>query len=208
MMWLRFMTLAHLSGVINSGNILILHGLASPSHHLWNRALADGLAIRGHNITIASVDEDKNPHPNIHYVYMESAYNMSYSGNASAILFEQSNQALAQVILGAYNFCEACCDGILKSEGLDLVLNYPNDFRFDAVIYDFTCGFCLLPLLHKFNYPPLVSVSPFNNPPYTHHLTGDQKYPALVPHYATNFPRLMNLPQRVCNFLLYLVESM
>lgn len=164
--------------------------------------------IRGHNITIASVDEDKNPHPNIHYVYMESAYNMSYSGNASAILFEQSNQALAQVILGAYNFCEACCDGILKSEGLDLILNYPNDFRFDAVIYDFTCGFCLLPLLHKFNYPPLVSVSPFNNPPYTHHLTGDQKYPALVPHYATNFPRLMNLPQRVCNFLLYLVESM
>lgn len=193
---------------ISCGNILFLNGIASPSHHLWNRVLARGLAAKGYNITMVSVDDDKSPHPNIHYVFLEATYDTIYGEHGSFDLLELADEKGLTGIAGVYEWCELCCDGILKSKGLDIILNYPDDFKFDAVLYDFTCGPCLLPLIHKFNYPPLISVSAFNNPPYTHHLIGGDKYPSLVPHYVTNFDPNMNFFQRMYNTFLYSGETM
>lgn len=189
-------------------NILFLNGIASPSHHLWNGVLMKGLAQKGYNLTMVSVDTDINPPPNIHYIFMEATYDTIYGGNNSFDLLEMSKQSPLQAISGVYDFCDFCCEGILNSKGLDIILNYPNDFKFDAVIYDFTCGPCLLPLIHKFNYPPLISVSAFSNPPYTVHLTGGQKFPAFVPHYSLDFPQIMNFPQRIFNTLMYAIDTM
>lgn len=193
--------------VIYCGNILFLNGVASPSHHLWNRVLVRGLAAKGYNITMVSVDDDKNPQPNIHYIFLEATYDTLYS-NSSVDLLQMADQSGLEAIKGVYEWCEANCDGILKSKGLDVILNYPDDFKFDAVIYDFTCGPCLLPLIHKFNYPPLVSVTAFNNPPYSHHLVGGHKYPASVPHFVSNYDQKMNFFQRAHNMLLYACETM
>lgn len=76
-------------------NILYLCALPSPSHQIWyilrwillanaknhitflyrNIALANGLAARGHNITIISPDIDKNPPKGVHHIYLEGIYN-------------------------------------------------------------------------------------------------------------------------------------
>lgn len=45
---------------VNCYNILYINDLPSPSHHIWNYALAKGLIDRGHNITMASPDAFKN----------------------------------------------------------------------------------------------------------------------------------------------------
>ena len=189
------------------GNILFLNGIASPSHHLWNRVLVNELVKKGHNITMISSDPDNKPNPNIHYILLEATYSTIYAENSFDLL-EISELTHFSEISGFYKFCELNCEGNLKSKGLDIILNYPNDFKFEAVIHDFTCGPCLLPLLHKFNYPPQIAVSAFNHPPFSHHLTGGQKYPAYVPHYTNNHPQLMNFPQRAFNTLLYAVDSM
>lgn len=157
---------------------------------------------------MVSVDDDKNPPPNIHYIFMEAVYDTLYGDNNSVDLLEMADESPIEAIYGILGFCEINCEGILNSKGLDIILNYPSDFKFDVVIYDFTCGPCLLPLIHKFNYPPLISVTAFSNPSYTLYLTGGQKFPAIVPHYAINYPQLMSLPQRAFNSLLYLVEMM
>ena len=208
MVSLQLLTFIAIIKVITSGNILFLNGIASPSHHLWNRVLLKGLARKGFNMTMVSVDDDKNPEPNIHYIFMEATYDTIYGGDNSIDLMEMSDESSLHSVFDIYGFAEINCDGILNSNGLNIILNYPNDFKFDAVIYDFTCGPCLLPLLHKFNYPPLISVSAFGNPPFTHHLTGGQKHPAFVPHFALNYPQLMNFPQRAYNYFLHAFDSM
>lgn len=194
--------------MISCDNILFLNGMASPSHHLWNKVLIEGLAEKGHNITMVSVDNDKNPPPNVHYIYLEAVYETLYGGESTIDLLAMSDEKSFEAIQSLYVWCDQCCQGILNSKGLDIILNYPNDFKFDAVIYDFTCGPCLLPLIHKFNYPPLISVTAFNNPPYTHHLIGGQKYPAYVPHFVTEYSNQMSFPQRVFNSILYLADTM
>lgn len=206
--FLKVLSLFAALNVIDCSNILFLNGIASPSHHLWNRVLIRGLARKGHNITMVSVDDDKNPDPNIHYIFMEKAYEELQSGENPINYMEMAAEQnkLAEIV-EIQDFCDINCDGILKSRGLDVILNYPNEFKFDAVVYDFTCGPCLLPLIHKFNYPPLISVTAFGNPPFSVHLSSDQNYPSYVPHYTTTYPQRMSFPQRICNTFWYAFES-
>lgn len=208
MISLKLLTFLTLLNVITCANILVLNSIASPSHHMWFNVFTRGLAKNGHNITIVTVEEDKNPEPNIHYIVTEGVYEVLYGGNTSVDLLAIAEQSTIPSLFGGYDFCIVCCLGIVKSKGIEVILNYPNDFKFDVVVYDFTCGSCLLPFLHKFNYPPLISVSAFNHPPYSHHLIGGQKYPAYVPHYLINYSEMMTFPQRLFNNLLYVIDTM
>jgi glucuronosyltransferase len=96
---------------------------------------------------------------------------------------------------------------MLKSEGLNEILNYPDDFKFEAVIYDFLCGPCILPLLHKFKYPPLIGATAFHNPSFKIELIGGHTYPAYVPFYGMNYGSNMNFFQRFFNTIIYNFES-
>lgn len=42
------------------------------------RHLAEGLAARGHNLTILSPDVDKKVLPNVHYIHLEEIYSHYY----------------------------------------------------------------------------------------------------------------------------------
>lgn len=95
---------------------------------------------------------------------------------------------------------------ILKTNGFQTLLNYPDDFRFDLVVNDFTAGACLLGFLHKFKYPPLLSVSAFSNPPFSNALVGGHHYVAYVPHYNLVHRGDMNFIQRTYNLMVHLSE--
>lgn len=85
---------------VYGANILYLCSLPSPSHQIWytfcdtffrflpktkqsdwiydvlrNFALANGLAARGHNVTVISPDVAKNPPKGVHHIYLEGIYN-------------------------------------------------------------------------------------------------------------------------------------
>lgn len=91
------LTLFQALNVVNGANILYLCGVPSPSHHIWyykfifififlnhsflfnrNSAFANGLAARGHNITVISADQDKNPPNGVHYILIEGLYSGIY----------------------------------------------------------------------------------------------------------------------------------
>uniref|UniRef100_A0A182PSE2 UDP-glucuronosyltransferase n=1 Tax=Anopheles epiroticus TaxID=199890 RepID=A0A182PSE2_9DIPT len=192
---------------VHGANILCLMGVASPSHHIWNRAIMDALARQGHNMTILSADVEKNQPKNVHYVHLEEIYPTLYSGPDSIDLMEMANENLFKSIISFYrDFVVHECAGTLKSKGLRRVMDYPDDFRFDLVLHDFTCGPCLLGLLHKFKYPPLVSVTAFNNPPYSTEVIGGHKFYSYVPFYSLSYGTDMTFFQRVHNTLLSLTD--
>lgn len=193
------------------GNILFLSGVASPSHHIYNRALALGLAESGHNVTFVSADLAKASHTNLHYIHLEKVYDFVHEGDDSGDpvdLLELSNSNDFKTLFAFHDYIRMGCSGMFASKGLDEILNYPNDFKFDVAIHDFTCGPCLLPLIHKFNYPPLITVTAFSNPPFTTLTLGGQKYPAYIPHYMLNYPLYMSFGQRLYNTIIYAADSM
>ena len=190
---------------IFGANVLFLSGVASPSHHIFNRALAVGLA-KTHNVTFLSADLGKVSIPRLHYIHLEKVYEALYEGDDKLNLMEMTDPNPLKTFDGFKDYNVMSCEGNLASKGLETILNYPDDFKFDVVLHDFTCGSCLLPLIHKFNYPPLVAVTAFNIPPYSIFTIGGQKYPAIIPHYLNNYSVHMTFKQRAYNLYVYVLD--
>lgn len=187
---------------VKCANILCLMNVPSPSHHLWNRALVNELADQGHNLTVLSADIDNISKPNAHYIHLENVYSQIYSGEEPLNLMDLTSENLFQSVSTFNAYGERSCEGSLNSKGFQQLINYPNDFKFDLVIFDFSCGPCLLGFLYKFNYPTLIAVAPFHNPPFSHALIGGHKQTAYVPHFNLLFGNQMNIWQRATNIFV------
>ncbi|XP_055626412.1 UDP-glucosyltransferase 2-like [Toxorhynchites rutilus septentrionalis] len=190
----------------NGTNILCLMGVPSPSHHIWNRVLMEALAAKGYNLTIVSPDIEKSQKPNLTYIHLEETYPAIHEGDTAIDLYAMAQEGLVQSLMTFYKYAISMCEGVLKSKGLQTILDYPDGFKFDLVLYDFTCGPCLMGLFDKFGQPPLIGVTAFNIPPYTVDLIGGHKYPAYIPYYTLTYDTDMNFFQRLQNSFIYTVD--
>uniref|UniRef100_A0A2C9GUN2 UDP-glycosyltransferases domain-containing protein n=1 Tax=Anopheles culicifacies TaxID=139723 RepID=A0A2C9GUN2_9DIPT len=192
-------------GIVQGANILCIMTVPSPSHHIWNRVIMEELVNRGHNLTVVSQDGDKS-RTNLTYIMLERVYSTLYEEEGMDLL-EMSKETPFQSLFSFKEFYLGMCRGALKSDGLQVILNYPDSFPFDLVLYDFGCGPCLLPLLHKFNYPPLVSLTAFSNPPYSVDIVGGHKHYAYTPHFALPYSFDMSFAERAYNTYLCLWDA-
>lgn len=120
-----------------------------------------------------------------------------------------TKESKLKAIFTFYHFGAFMCEGIALSKGLEIILNFPNDFEFDLVIHDYTCGACLLGLLPKFKYPPLIGISAYTNPPYTADIAGGDKLGLTTkPFYLLDFDENMNLQERIYNAFINFLDSL
>lgn len=98
--------------------------------------------------------------------------------------------------------------GSIETNGISTLKNYPNDFKFDLIIYDYTAGPCFLPFVHKFGNPPLIGVTAYSYPSYTNSFMGGHHYYSYVPHNSMPSDENMNFGQRLYNFFLHVGEDM
>jgi glucuronosyltransferase len=169
-----------------------------------NRALANALGAEGHNITMISFSLDPEPMTNVHWIHLERGYEALYgngSGNNNDIMLRHVQNPFSATI-SLYKFAYLGCIGATNSVGFQQLSNYPRTFKFDLVIYDFTCGPCLLGFHHRFGSPRLISVSAFNAPQYTTQLVGDS-HKHLVTHFTLNYGYYLNFGERFMNFLVH-----
>ncbi|KAG4074385.1 hypothetical protein HA402_000364 [Bradysia odoriphaga] len=117
------------------------------------------------------------------------------------------NMSPVEAIEPVYSFSTLACQGIKHSStGLQTLLNYPKNFKFDLIIYDYTLGPCLLGFLHRFDYPPLIGVTAFNNPPYTPNIVGGHSHFSYQPYLTSKFNNKMTFWERIYNLYLYAVD--
>lgn len=144
-------------------NILVLEEVASRSHHLWMRTVTLALAAKGYNVTSLSADIDPVPVENLHYIHLEQVYEHLHDPNEhNSNYIEAGSGNFFQQIKVFFDFSLVSCKAATVSKGWQQLKNYPDDFKFDLVIHDFPTGYCHLAFLHKFNYPPLISLSACN----------------------------------------------
>lgn len=193
-----------------AANILGLMPAPSPSHHNWNRQIYLALAKKGHNLTIFSPDVDKEQTPNIHYIWAEKTYSTIYNESSDSVnIMDLANQnPFVSVYTIWSGWGDLACRGVLKSDGFQQLLNYPDDFKFNLVLFDFLIGPCILGFLHKFKYPPVMGVNAFSVPTYIYQYVGGHRQPAYVPHYNVDSDKDMNFIQRLENHLVNAWEMM
>lgn len=180
--------------------------MPSPSHHIFNRVLALGLVEKGYNVTFLSADLPKVEVENLHYIHMEKVYEVFERNFNGEKLLEFSDTPPIISMLFAPLMCHLYYEGNLESEGLKTILQYPDDFQFDAILHDSTFGPALLPLVTRFKNPPLISLTPFVNSIWTTEVLGSHKYPAYIPHYNLEYSTKMNFLQRMWNTIHYVID--
>lgn len=158
-------------------------------------------------MTVLSADIDKEYTPGLHYIWAEKVYSHLYNGSEAINIMDMAGENAYSAISTFYNWVEASCQGYYKSKGFQTLLDYPDDFKFDFVIIDFTTEPCLLGFLKKFNYPPTIGVSAFSVPHYTYNFIGGHRQLSYVPHFDAEYENKMDFVERVNNFILYMWDD-
>lgn len=168
---------------VDSANILFLLPVPSPSHRLFNNVLIEGLVSRGHNLTVLSVERERS-RPNATFIYMENIY------ESLKEFYEKSPWSLGPkypytIIKQHHQMNNFISRKMFETKGLRQLANYPQSFKFHAVVFDFTLGQSLLAFLEHFNFPPLISVSPQALPSNLAAASSAQLFPSFIPHYSS-----------------------
>ncbi|XP_037039722.1 UDP-glucosyltransferase 2-like isoform X1 [Bradysia coprophila] len=192
---------------VSAANILGLMGVPSPSHHNWNRNVFYRLAASGHNLTILSADVDREKTPGVHYIWAEKVYSSLYNGSEAINIMDMADESPYKAVVSFYGWVQASCEGYYKSKGFQTLLDYPDNFKFDLILVDYSCEPCLIGFSKKFNYPPTVGLSAFSVPHYTYHYIGGHRQFSYVPHFDAEYGGRMNFFQRLDNFLLYMWDD-
>lgn len=189
----------------NSANILCLMGTPSPSHHIWNKSIMRALADRGNNLTILTVEMERST-KNMHFIHMENVYDAIYENFTSDENNDLTNKNVYKTITQLYRFSSFVGRQIIGTEGAKQLLDYPVDFKFDAVIHDFTQSQVLLGFVYRFGYPPLISVSPSGIPPFTYAVAQLPIFPSYTPHKVGMFTNEMGFYERIRNWSYYFYD--
>lgn len=102
------------------------------------------------------------------------------------------------------------CSLVSETKGLQQLLDYPSDFKFDLIVFELTIGNgCLYPLIQRFNYPPTIGITSFLLPSFVSHIFGNHLHPSYLPFYHYEFDTEMSFFERVRNtiFVYYDVFS-
>lgn len=179
---------------------------------MWNfrnSALSHALGEQGHNVTVLSADMpfkgQKSP-STVHYLHLERVYQDLYEAEDPTENFDISDMIGYSGVMSVFIQYTIVGDNFFTaypmSKGFKALMEYPDGFKFDLVIHDYTMGPFMLGFLEKFNNPPLVSISAFINPPSTQDSIGHHYHPSYIPHYATLYDVNMNFKERVDNFIV------
>ncbi|KAH8369563.1 hypothetical protein KR093_000152, partial [Drosophila rubida] len=175
-----------------------------------NSVLLYELAERGHNLTILSVNlpraSDKVP-ANVTYIYLERAYDFYTDDKDKIDINSFIGIGSYETIPILYKFGIKTAEFITLSKGLQQLLDYPDDFKFDVIINDYTMGPYLLGFVHKFNYPPVIGITAFHNKPLVLDFMSNSYFPALIPYYSTLYNPKMNFFQRFDNTLIFALDT-
>lgn len=71
---------------------------------------------------------------------------------------ELSSFALIRIM---WNFNNAVCRANIKENAVKILMQYPDNFKFDLILWDVNSGHCLLPFIERFGNPPVIGLSAF-----------------------------------------------
>ncbi|GLV43384.1 UDP-glycosyltransferase family 303 member A1 [Carabus blaptoides fortunei] len=149
----RILALFTLGNMCQCANILYLSTVPSPSHNIWDKTLAMGLAGRNHKITYFTHSPEK-PTENFAPIFIEGMY------ERLAQKFDYKewlDYSTITIIKEFFGFKNMTCAFDLESKALrTLLAQAKNGVKYDLIIIDQNAGHCLYPLIDMFGSPPVI----------------------------------------------------
>lgn len=185
-------------------NVLILDSVSSPSHQIWMHRLTRAVAESCYNITMLTFKLLKDPPSNVHMFPLENFF--------LDVNEEQMNFLLLSE-LGPWEMLSTFAEYFVHSEemaansvALEAVMNYPKDFKFDLIIYDYLGPMALLVLADRFPEARLMGASAYPPVEYTDQVTKAPNFSSFVPNIYNDEVK-DTFSSRLNSFLLYVANE-
>lgn len=92
------------------------------------RKVTAGLVAVGHNVTVVTGTDVSSD--NLHYIHMDKVYNAVYKASESNVDFlEMGDVNPFSQFSFFHTWITQTCKGLIKSEGWEILKNYPKDFK-------------------------------------------------------------------------------
>ncbi|XP_018562683.1 uncharacterized protein LOC108904558 [Anoplophora glabripennis] len=188
----------------NSARILGIFPTTIPSHYILGRALMKGLAEEGHNVTMISPFEDKNPPKRGSYKdvvltgFVEEFETLKHVLN----LMQNKNQSMLASMSQFFNVMSELNDKFFAHENVQNLLK--SDEEFDVVIVEQFLNEVMKIFGHIYKIPVIV-FSTMGPTPWTNNIAGNPSplsYVSFLPD--VNYP-YMSFTDRLLNLFSYLM---
>lgn len=163
-------------------NVLIVDPVGSPSHQVWMHSLTRAVANHGYNVTSLSCKLMKNPPPNLHTYFIDNVYHEPVEGEEDVNFLELTSMTPLEIIIFFTKYTAVYEDIFLESSGFKAIWNFPKDFKFDMIIYDYIGGYSLLSLADRFPEAKLIGASAYPAIEFTNVVTGAPGTPSFLPN--------------------------
>ncbi|XP_075223716.1 UDP-glycosyltransferase UGT4-like isoform X2 [Lycorma delicatula] len=185
----------------NSSNILAVIPVASKSHHYMFQPIIKELGFRGHNITFISPYQIETNTTNINQIIVHtSAEKMIHSLDFNVLLEMGSSPIFFPPEMSFWFYGQRICKEYLNNSEIQRLI-HSKDTKFDLILLETSFGQeSLMGFSYKFN-APVISLNSFVNYIFLDEFVGNPLDLSYVPHLELPFSNVMNLFERLKNFI-------
>nr|XP_023012474.1 UDP-glucuronosyltransferase 2C1-like [Leptinotarsa decemlineata] len=191
----------------NCFNILVVFPMPAPSHFILGNALARGLAEAGHDVTMVSPYEDKNPPKNGKYsnIVLEGNTQAQSSAHRKINLFK-FGKVNPFLNMKSMNYIgKSATNSTFASDNFKKLLE--SGKKFDLVIVELFVDAGLGVLACHYQ-TPLVVFSTLSSNYWVNSLVGNPSPSSYIPDLFLTYSSSMNMWQRFVNLLMYLAKDL
>lgn len=186
-MWLKltilsailFLRLAYSNASLGK-NVLVIDGVGLPSHQVWMHRLTYAIANHGYNVTALSCKVHETKSENLHSYHLEKIYPQIETMDVN--LIEMGEMAIWTKFILFNIFASFINQPAITSRGLQEIMNFPEDFHFDLIVFDYLSPLTLLVLADRFPHASLIGASPYPAIDYTNVVTKAPAFSSWVPN--------------------------
>lgn len=186
-------------------NVLILDSVGSPSHQVWMHRLTRSIAADGYNVTTLTCGELKNPPENVKQFPLENFFQVE--GEEEMNFFELTELGPWGTFAMLTAFLVDGEQMAIKSKALKEVMNYPKEFKFDLIVYDYLGPAALLVLADRFPEARLIGVCAYPAIEYSDKYSKGPRFASFVPNIYMEEVKETFLG-RLESFLLYTLNDL
>lgn len=206
MKWIACGLVLFLLAVCCSGkNVLVIDAVGSPSHQVWMHSLTRAMAIHGYNVTTITGRMIQDPPKNLTCHVYSDMYDPSLEEEDFNFL-DITSMGIWEMFLFLIKFFPTLEQLAVDSNAFKTILNYPEDFRFDLIVYDYLGPSAFLAFADRFPEASLIGASAYPGIEYTDKITKAPHFPPFIPNFHMGgFEDTFG--SRLKSFLIYFLDD-
>lgn len=184
----------------DAANILAMIPFKGKSHFIVIQPLLEGLAGRGHNVTVVGPYPRDVPLHNYHDIDLSTEMGPQLLNRLRIDEINSNFRSPTQGYHWIWDICRSMCEIAYNSSKVQNLVK--SEEKYDLLITEIFASDCFIPFAHKLRVP-LVSIATFYPVSWLNPRVSNPDNPSYIANYALPFTDKMTFSERILNSIAF-----